>query len=428
MRRWLGAAAGIALVLAGCVPLADDGQARTPLIVVPGLGMSALQVEVDRDGETTTFDFLLPAMNPVDILPTDSALEYALASGLAVQDAEKVPGWLALDVDESGRVSSSPGVTVTPVSVGEDFDSECPRYAAMVDSLTGFGWVKNDSVFCLPYDYRMPPGANDFTRDLKDLVMARGGGQKVAVACHSQGCLMAYHALRTIDPMWVEGNIALLFGFAGQFSGCSDCLRWAFQQGWSWDPSNSSASPVDPTWAGELALDLQESVYGDAVLYRQGENQYRAVDARVLLNDAGALEMGRATEAYSLSDQGWFREGEQGVPLVVPSRFVYGIGIATTVGYRFESSPPRDRDCLDPVCAGFLDQTDPPAITADGDGGDSSWMNEAPAAWTFDARCDMRSLPGVGHMDVLTDPTALRLLIESLQGASAQKVPCVSAT
>ena len=257
--------------------------------------------------------------------------------------------------------------------------------------------------------------------------MARGGGDAVAIACHSQGCLMAYHALRTIDPTWVEDHIAVLFGFAGQFSGCSDCLRWAFQQGWSWDPSNSSASPVDPTWAGELALDLQESVYGDAVLYEQGDTRYQATDARTLLDDAGALAMSRATQAYSLSEQGWFREGEQGVPLVVPSRFVYGIGIATTVGYRFQPAPPRKPDCTKPACAGFLDQADPASITSDGDGGDSSWMNEAPSAWTLDVRCDMRSLPGVGHMDILTDQAALGLLIDSLQGASAGEVPCLTA-
>ena len=30
---------------------------------------------------------------------------------------------------------------------------------------------------------------------------------------------VAYHALRVLDPAWVEANVAVLYGFAGQFSG-----------------------------------------------------------------------------------------------------------------------------------------------------------------------------------------------------------------
>ncbi len=397
------AAFAAALLLTACTDPADNSSSGVPIIVVPGLGMSALHVDVDVQAQTTEFDFLLPSMNPVDILPTDSALEYSLKSGLAVADVDRVPEWLALDVDEAGRVSSKPGVSVAPVSVGEDFQAECPRYVALADALAD----ALANVFCLPYDYRMPPGANSFTEDLQELVQRIGDGSQVALACHSQGCLMAYHAMRTIDPVWVTDNIAVLFGFAGQFSGCSDCLRWAFQQGWNWDAADESVSPIDPTWAGELALDLQTSVYGDAVLYTQGTRSYRAEDARALLDDVGALAMSRATGVYSLNTQEWFIEGEQGVPLVIPSRFVYGVDIPTTVGYRLE----------DPLVA----------ITADGDGGDSSWMNEAPAAWTLEPGCDMRSLPGVGHMDILTNDDAVALLTETVQGASAGDVPCVSA-
>ena len=426
IRRCLCGVISAAVLLTACTDPADDTAAEVPLIVVPGLGMSALHVEVAAQTGTQAFDFLLPSMNPADVLHTNSALEYSIESGLALQDVEMVPEWLALDVDKTGRVSTQFGVTVAPISIGTDFQAECPRYGALADALAGVRWTRDDNLFCLPYDYRLPPGSNSFAQDLQELVERVGDGAKVALACHSQGCLMAYHAMRTIDPIWIEDNIALLFGFAGQFSGCSDCLRWAFQEGWTWDSSDESASPVDPTWAGELALDLQTSVYGDAVLYEQGERQYRADDVRALLDDAGALAMSRATGTYALGSQQWFIEGEQGVPLSAPSRFVYGIGIPTTVGYRYGPSPARRPDCRDPSCAGFWDQLDPVAIMADGDGGDSSWMNEAPAAWTLDPGCDMRALPGVGHMDVITDDEALALLIASLRGATAGEVPCVS--
>ena len=40
-----------------------------PVVFVPGLGMSALNVQVLSDKDVTDFDFLLPSMNPIDILP-----------------------------------------------------------------------------------------------------------------------------------------------------------------------------------------------------------------------------------------------------------------------------------------------------------------------------------------------------------------------
>jgi hypothetical protein len=49
-----------------------------------------------------------------------------------------------------------------------------------------------------------------------------------------------------------------------------------------------------------------------------------------------------------------------------------------------------------------MDQVDPDLIKADGDGGDSGWMNEAPRAWTRDPSCDMRALPGVNHIAIIT--------------------------
>lgn len=61
----------------------------------------------------------------------------------------------------------------------------------------------------------------------------------------------------------------------------------------------------------------------------------------------------------------------------------------------------------------------------DGDGGDSAFMNENPRRWTADPGCDMHGLPGVTHMDILTDDDALDLFVRAAsRGDSA--VPCVS--
>jgi len=434
MRRTASSVAALLLVLTGCTSEGSDAEvasspdAAAPLIIVPGLGMSALHVSIDRDSVKAQFNYLVPAMNPVEILPAPatSALDYSVRSGLPPEYAGEVAQWLRLDVSSDGVVSNRSGVTVNPVSIGRDLNSECPRYEAFAQSVAGAGWTPDVNLFCLPYDYRFPPGANSFTRDLRELIERVGASSKVALACHSQGCLMVYHALRTEDPQWVADHVLLLFGLAGQFSGCSDCMRWAFQQGWSWDPANALASPVDPTWAGELALDLQPSVYSNAVLYRSGAKEYRAVDARQLLEDAGAVSMARATTRYSLNRQEWFIRGERGEPLPIPARFVFGVGVPTTVGYAFDAVPSRETTCAEPVCAGFQSQLYPDVIQADGDGGDSSWMNRAPAAWTTDPSCAIAELPFVGHMDILTNESAINALTKAVQGTVEGRVPCIT--
>ena len=420
------------VVLIGCGAGSDTSGDVPPIIIVPGLGMSALHVVVDRgDSAPVQFDFLVPAMNPAELLPAKAtnALDYAIASGLSPSDADRVSGWLSLQVGPRGRIHGSRGVTVTPVSVGRNFGAECPRYVPMANKLASRGWAANTNVYCLPYDYRVPPGENEFVSDFRaliDRVTATAGGTPAVVACHSQGCLMAYHAMRVSDPAWLRTHVQLLYGLAGQFSGCSDCLRWAFQKGWSWDAADPTASPVDPSWAGELALGLQQGVYGNNVVFRNGPREYRARDAGRLLNDAGAIAMERATRRYALDLQPWFRKGSVSHdPLGVASHFVYGDSLPTTVGYAFAPVPTRAPTCLSPACAGFINQTNPDPITSDGDAGDSGWMNEAPRAWTRDASCDMRALPGVNHMAIITDDTALDLLVRSIADLQAGSRACV---
>ena len=424
------AIAGVGLTGYGGTTPTNKGATVAPVVFVPGLGMSALNVQVRTGGSVTDFDFLVPAMNPVDVLPqgATSAREYSVASGLPPDQAEQVPAWMSLAIDKRGGASNQPGVSVAPVSVGQNFAAECPRYVSMANQIAASGWTIDANLFCLPFDYRYAPGGNSFVSDFETLVKratAQADGQKAVVACHSQGCLMAYHALRVLNPAWVRANVAALYGFAGQFSGCSDCLRWAFQKGWSWNADDPEASPVDPSWVGELALDLQPSVYGDAVLYRNGTQDYRATDARTLLQDAGAVAMARATKLYALGAKSWFRRGAiDGKALPIPSRFVFGVDLSTTVGYVYDSVAVRSGSCYQPQCAGFWSAPSPVVITADGDGGDSTWMNSAPKAWTADPACDIRTLPGVDHMTIVTNTDAIEGLVSVARGSVKGSVPC----
>ncbi|WP_206537821.1 lipase/acyltransferase domain-containing protein [Prochlorococcus sp. MIT 0702] len=397
-----------------------------PLIFAPGYGMSALRIQVNkRDGASEKFNFLLPAFIQKNSLPAPAknALDYAILSGLKKRDKTKVRDWLKLNIGSNGQVSNNKTVNINPISVGIDIESECPRYSKMARKLQTYGWISNRDLFCLPYDYRYPPGANSFRPNLIKLVervYKHTNGKKVILACHSQGCLMAYHALRTIEKDWIRNHIQLFFAFAGQFSGCSDCLRWAFQKQWSWDGESRSSSPSDMSWAGELALDLQPSVYANNVLYRNGAKEYLAKDTRQLLKDVGAISMLRATDYYALSNQNWFRKGEiDHLPLPIRSRFIYGNGIPTTIGFDYQSISHHDGQCVKPSCAGFLNSESPNQIQADGDGGDSKWMNEAPMRWTSNPACEMRVLPDVGHMEIIENDEAIAHLAKSTMELAA---------
>ena len=427
-----GSIAGLASLvlvigLAGCNTSAESNS-PSPIVFAPGLGMSALAVEVDGGND---FSFLVPVMTSPELLPASatSALEYSLQSGLAPADVDRVQGWLSLVIEPDGSAVNASGVSVKPVSVGEDFGAECPQYVPMAELLTEKGWEIDTSLRCLPYDYRYPPGENSFAADLQSVVtdaVADANGQKAVVACHSQGCLMADHALRTLDPDWVADHVLALYGFAGQYSGCSDCMAWAFGQGWSWDIDTPNASPVDPTWVGQLALDLQSSVYSDSILYTVGEREFRATDTESLLRIGGAEQMARATSRYGLQRQEWFATGdESGVPLSIPARFVYGIGLPTTIGYAFAESPANNANCSEPTCVELSDQVDVPTISADGDGGDSTMMNAAPSRWTKDPGCEMRELPGVTHFQIVTDALAIDLLVAVARPGARGEVTCV---
>ena len=425
--RCVGLLVLLGLVACGGQSLEEDS--LSPIIFVPGYGMGALHVEVEEMGRSTTsFDFLLPVMNPDSVFgefrpPVANALDYARHSGLAEADVDFVRNWLKLEIDAEGSAANRQGIRVGPVSIGEDFARECPRYVGMMKTLASKGWVPNRNLDCIPFDYRYPPGETGFSEDLKNLIASRvaeAGGTKVTIACHSQGCLLAYHFLRTQDPEWVDRHVGLFFALAGQFSGCSDCLRWAFQKEWSWDSKNEVVSASDMTWVGELALGLQGSVYGEEVLYKWGETSYRARDARALLREAGALAIARATDRYALGQQAWFQKGDRDQePLSVPTRVVFGTDLPTTAGFVFARDRAPDPNCTNPQCGGLYAQDYPGLIQTSGDQGDSGWMNQAPRRWLGYPACEMKEFEFVSHMEIFENARVLRLLAETSREIAA---------
>ena len=100
------------------------------------------------------------------------------------------------------------------------------------------------------------------------------------------------------------------------------------------------------------------------------------------------------------------------LPLSVPTRVVVGTKLPTTVGFEFQREGPVDPSCRHPLCAAPYYQDDPGKIQAEGDSGDSDWMNRAPRAWLANPLCEIREFEFVSHMDIFENPEVLQLLID----------------
>ena len=392
---------------------------RSPIVFLPGFGMGALHVRVDSSaGGPAEFAFLLPPLNPSGdgTAKSPTPLLYALNNGLTTEDIDDVPGWLELMTEEDGSVRSLTGVTVEALSTGVDFLAECPRYRGWMEKVEGEGWTRDQNLYCAPYDYRFPPGkTNDSIRlmALIEKAFEESGGVPVSLMCHSQGCLIAYHFLRTMPEPWLEKNVGLFFSFAGQFSGCSDCIRWAFQKRWDWDSEDALASDSDPTWAGENALGLESEMYEGREIFRVGLEPYFASTIPDLLSFARAVDTEKALGRYELTQQTWYQKGSQlREALSIPARFVYGSEIPTTMGYSFEAAQPSPPACREPSCGPLYSRDYPGLIQMEGDGGMNGIMTRAPMHWTADPACEMRAIPGIQHMDIFDNEAAIRMATE----------------
>jgi len=102
----------------------------------------------------------------------------------------------------------------------------------------------------------------------------------------------------------------------------------------------------------------------------------------------------------------------------------YGTDLPTEVGFIFRQLLPADPTCTHPTCGEFYHQDYPEVIEAEGDTGDSGWMNRAPQAWLADPTCEIRELLYVGHMDIFNNADALDFLVTSTQEVVLGVDPC----
>ena len=186
------------------------GATRSPVIILPGDGASALEAKLDKE---TKSHFYCAKTSDWYRLWADAT---QLAPGVVDCWAENIQ--LAYDVD-ADAVADAPGVTVRVVEGLAGLDlaggvgaSASNVYADLIDGLVDVGYERDVTVIGFPYDFRRAPVPGDATAMMARLVATienatAAHGAPVTLVSHSLGCLNALYLLNTQPAAWRDAHI-----------------------------------------------------------------------------------------------------------------------------------------------------------------------------------------------------------------------------
>ena len=186
------------------------GATRSPLIILPGDGASALEAKLDKE---TKSHFYCAKTSDWYRLWADAT---QLAPGVVDCWAENIQ--LAYDVD-ADAVADAPGVTVRVVEglagldlAGGGGATASNVYADLIDGLVDVGYERDVTVIGFPYDFRRAPVPGDATAMMARLVATienatAAHGAPVTLVSHSLGCLNALYLLNTQPAAWRDAHI-----------------------------------------------------------------------------------------------------------------------------------------------------------------------------------------------------------------------------
>ena len=172
-KNWWGTSAGPLDTVTGVANLTpwlvmDPANARTPVIIVPGILGSVLRKKYDDNTE------VWPALGHLVVSPDDAFL-----NDLSLDDTGQENSLTPMEV---GDIVRSIGLGVGPTS--HVFDS-------LIAGLETDGYVEGSSLFVFPYDWRMSD--RDTALRLQDFiadVLLKTGQSKVSIIAHSMGGLI----------------------------------------------------------------------------------------------------------------------------------------------------------------------------------------------------------------------------------------------
>jgi len=388
-----------------------DAAKLSPVIILPGLGGSAMQAKLDKAKVPhwwcwSNWDSWFRLWLPIEeILAQDCWFDNLQLLYNPVTNEYSSPPGVTTDVINFGGLS---GISYMDYWFGFPIPFTT-YYAALISSLEALGYQEGVTLFGAPFDWRLPADKHKldeaFFDRLHDLILkaySNNGNTKVNVITHSLGGPTFLAFLNTKSELWINTYIEKFLPIAAPWSGSPKALRTVvsgddFGVEILGEPllNIKKVAQLAAQSGGIVQLIPYASYYAknQNFLLHNGTN-YTAADFSQLFIDADKPLTAtiHQTVTKSLSQLG---------PPQVPTYCIYGNGIQTEQFYNYTGS-----------------FTDDPLITysLNGDGTVPEESLRGCLLWENRQKQPIytQQFNLVGHSDILEDPKVFEYIIQVL--------------
>jgi pimeloyl-ACP methyl ester carboxylesterase len=210
------------------------GATLDPIVLVPGLGGSALEAKLDKPSKPAWYcfkkwDWFRLWLNVPELLVQECWFDnLQIEYNETTNDYHNPEGVTTRAADFGGLkgVDYLDYIFGFPVPLTGYFHS-------MIASLEAVGYKAGENLFGAPFDWRVPTTDHELTEqhfyaDFKRLIeaaRAKSGGRRVHVVTHSMGGPTALRFFNLQDQAWLDANVASFIPVAGPWSGSPKALR-----------------------------------------------------------------------------------------------------------------------------------------------------------------------------------------------------------
>jgi hypothetical protein len=187
------------------------------------------------------------------------------------------------------NVVNAPGVTTT---VSNDLNFETGIYGPLIKSLQAVGYVANNNLFGLSYDFRTifcEKEITTFMTTFGNLIENyTRNGKKAIIIGHGLGSVLINAILLRLDKRWKDNYIQAFITVSGSFGGCPKALRTLLNGD---DIPNDSGKVVRDAcinFSGLHILLPQPEIYGQTPLLLNKQTAYSSEDLSSILQETGA--------------------------------------------------------------------------------------------------------------------------------------------
>ncbi|KAK9814182.1 hypothetical protein WJX72_001833 [[Myrmecia] bisecta] len=338
--------------LALCVlPTVQGAHTHAPIILLPGLGGSALEARLNRSSApawycSTSHDWQVAWFSAYEATRPDCFLDE-----------------LQVIYDPvTKRYHNQTGVEVRPYDFGglDGVKSIDPSssyfygtYVELVKELTGnHGYNEGVNLFGAPYDFRLAADGLEqvgFFQNLTNVVEAaveKNAGRPALLVAHSMGCLVTLYFLMHQTAEWKAQHIQGFVAISAPWAGSVTALKGSIS-GDNFDVRfipHSLLRPLQCTTPSLPWFFPAADLWGDEVLVSTtGGHNYTARDVLPLLND---LNLTQQAAVYPLTHNLTYP-----LPQIdVPTYCLFGTDLDTDTGYLYDvdkfdaSAPPAPKE------------------------------------------------------------------------------------